>query len=373
MLAATFNADLIGLIYDAVADASRWHVFLEACIKALGAQKGNLSFRDAVTPQFPSVCTVGFTAQDMRLYTEVYVALDPWAGPTARWPEGVVGVDTDLCSRAEMEASVAYREWYLPRGAVHGIGSTILMSPTAQSVITMVRDTAGGPFGETERAMLRPLMPHLKRAAILHSEFGTLRRQLDTFTGHLERYPYAFLLTDLDARILYANAAARELAAARDGLAIEEGKLVAHTRTDNSALRDAARSLVKAPASIRRLEISRPSGRNPYLAILMPIEDSKTMPLGVSTPGISVLITGTESRLEPDMDVLRQLYSLTPAEARVTVELVLGRSIEEIAANSSASITTVRTHVKRVLSKTGTARQGELISTILRSVPFRPR
>jgi hypothetical protein len=33
-------------------------------------------------------------------------------------------------------------------------------------------------------------------------------------------------------------------------------------------------------------------------------------------------------------------------------------------------VETVRTHVKRLLSKTGTDRQGELIALILRSVPL---
>jgi DNA-binding CsgD family transcriptional regulator len=34
------------------------------------------------------------------------------------------------------------------------------------------------------------------------------------------------------------------------------------------------------------------------------------------------------------------------------------------------SIDTVRTHVKRILSKTSTTRQGELISLVLRTAPF---
>jgi DNA-binding CsgD family transcriptional regulator len=55
----------------------------------------------------------------------------------------------------------------------------------------------------------------------------------------------------------------------------------------------------------------------------------------------------------------------------VAGRLVAGRSVEEIGAESGISTETVRTHVKRVLSKTATGRQAELISLVLRTVPFR--
>jgi DNA-binding CsgD family transcriptional regulator len=48
----------------------------------------------------------------------------------------------------------------------------------------------------------------------------------------------------------------------------------------------------------------------------------------------------------------------------------MGQSTEEIAAETKTSLETVRTDIKRILAKTSTARQGELISSILRAVPF---
>ena len=65
----------------------------------------------------------------------------------------------------------------------------------------------------------------VKRAALLHSELASLRAQLATFTAHLDRLPYAFLLTCVARRALYWNAAARQLTAARDGIAVESGRV----------------------------------------------------------------------------------------------------------------------------------------------------
>ncbi len=102
-----------------------------------------------------------------------------------------MATDLDLCSREEMESSAAFREWYAPRDGIHGFGGTILATGTAQSVITAIRSAAAGPFGESEKAILRALMPHLKRAALLHGELGSTRSQLVTFTSHLDRYPHS--------------------------------------------------------------------------------------------------------------------------------------------------------------------------------------
>jgi len=142
-------------------------------------------------------------------------------------PEGTVGADYELCPRREVESSTTFREFYAPIDCIHAVGGVILTTRTGQSIITCHRGAEAGPFGENEKSILRPLMPHLKRAALLHGELGYLRRQLATFTGHLDRCRYAFLLTDAGRRISYSNAAAREITASRDGLAIENGRLAA--------------------------------------------------------------------------------------------------------------------------------------------------
>jgi DNA-binding CsgD family transcriptional regulator len=121
---------------------------------------------------------------------------------------------------------------------------------------------------------------------------------------------------------------------------------------------------------VRRFEIARPSRKRSYRLILMPVEGSGTIPLGVSVPAVSIIVIDSESPADLDFTLLRETYSLTPAEAAVASALTRGRNVGEIAAESQTSVETVRTHVKRLLSKTGTDRQGELIALILRSVPL---
>jgi DNA-binding CsgD family transcriptional regulator len=314
----------------------------------------------------------GWPDSDIQLYLDRYAALDPMRIAGTGAVDGTVVADYELCPREQLESSATFREFYAPRDCIHVLGGGILTTPTGQSMISCHRGAEAGPFGEMEKSILRPLMPHLKRAALLHGELGSLRRQLATFTGHLDRYPYAFLLTDGERRVLYSNTAAREIVAARDGLAIENGRLIAISPQQETVFGKLVAELAAGRGpSLRRLEIARPSRRKSYRVMIMPIDDSRTIPLGVAVPVVSMLLIDADSHSAPDPEVLRELFSFTPAEARVAARLVLGQNAEEIATESKTSVETARTHIKRIFSKTNTNRQSELVSVILRSIPFR--
>ena len=232
-----------------------------------------------------------------------------------------------------------------------------------------------GFCGEREIAILRPLMPHLRRAALLYGEISSLRAQINTFTSHLDRYPHAFFLTDVETQVLYANAAAREISARRDGLEIESGQIRLTPFGQNSGLRQAVGEVASfgglGGLPLRRMEVSRRPPKGPSRLLIMNVPESGALPFGVSQPAATILVIDPDASPEPDQTVLRELFSLTAAEARMTAKLAVGRSVEEIAADLGITVETVRTHVRNVLSKTATGRQGELISMVLRTAPFR--
>jgi DNA-binding CsgD family transcriptional regulator len=344
---------------------------MAAFAQAIGAPRCALLIAHSDGLDYSVVRWHGWPDQDVELYLHKYGPIDPLQLATRQAPEGTVAADYDIYPRDRYESSVIFQEFYAPRQFLHSMGGVILTTPTGQSVISTHRGDEAGPFGEKEKTILRNLMPHLKRAALLHGELGLLRRQLATFTGHLERFPYAFLLIDAKRRVLYSSTAARALAAERDGLVIEQGNIAATSRKSQASFdRTVTELATGGGTSIRRLEIRRPSGRRSYRLILMPIGASRTIPLGVAVPAVCILVIDAHSSAKPDPEVLRELFSLTPAEARVSTGLVMGQSAEEIAVETKTSVQTIRTHIKRILAKTSTARQGELISSILRTVPF---
>lgn len=64
----------------------------------------------------------------------------------------------------------------------------------------------------------------------------------------------------------------------------------------------------------------------------------------------------------PFAALVHALYDLTPVEAITAEALLEGRSVREIAALRGIGVETVRTYVRNILAKTGTARQAELVA-----------
>jgi len=79
-----------------------------------------------------------------------------------------------------------------------------------------------------------------------------------------------------------------------------------------------------------------------------------------------IILIDPNERREPMPCVLHQLFGLTAAETRISIELVRGRGIKEIAAALHVAEGTVRTQLKSILAKTDTHRQADLLRLLAR-------
>ena len=79
-----------------------------------------------------------------------------------------------------------------------------------------------------------------------------------------------------------------------------------------------------------------------------------------------VLIHDSDRYAVPSKQRLREAYGLTAAEAGVAQLLLRGAGMPEISAELRISVETARTHLRRVLGKTGVHRQADLILLLLR-------
>jgi DNA-binding CsgD family transcriptional regulator len=251
------------------------------------------------------------------------------------------------------------------------LAGVFLQTADATSMLVVLRAEPDGPFGEMEASVLRGLMPHLRQAALLIGELSSLRSRLASFTTYLDRSVFPFLLTDARGRVLYGNSAAKQATGSKDGIAIASGQLTLTSQRSRAAFAKIIENVATGRGgSFCRVEVGRPSDKPPYRVLLMSVPSSEGLPRGLSQPAAIVLIVDTDARFELDAEVLEDVFSLTPAEARVTGKLGAGQSAEEIADEMGVSLQTVRTHIRRVLVKTATGRQGELIALILRTAPF---
>lgn len=109
--------------------------------------------------------------------------------------------------------------------------------------------------------------------------------------------------------------------------------------------------------------IFRRNGGKPVITNLLPLPQAGKNPLYFDVPAILSFMS-LEPKPRPNISLLIDVFSLTPAEARLAAELANGASIDDAAKVLSICSDTVRHQLKAVFLKTDTHRQSELIALL---------
>jgi DNA-binding CsgD family transcriptional regulator len=81
---------------------------------------------------------------------------------------------------------------------------------------------------------------------------------------------------------------------------------------------------------------------------------------------IVVVTTVSRPRIA-SAEVLRDLFDLTPAEARVARGIAAGKTVHDLASEAGLALGTIRQQLKSVFSKTGVSRQADLVGLVVGS------
>jgi DNA-binding CsgD family transcriptional regulator len=194
----------------------------------------------------------------------------------------------------------------------------------------------------------------------------------------LDRLLHGVIITDARSRPLFANRAAGEIAAERDGLRLDAAGLGAACARETAALRWLIARVSSARVSsaavggrgiggagegsaARAMSISRPSLRRPLTVLVTPLRTA------AAAPGAIVFVCDPERAMTVPAALLQQAYGLTPMEAAVAIEIARGEGLGKVVDTLGISRSTGRTHLQRAFDKTGTRRQAQLAWLIAES------
>jgi DNA-binding CsgD family transcriptional regulator len=111
----------------------------------------------------------------------------------------------------------------------------------------------------------------------------------------------------------------------------------------------------------RRLVIHRLEGSHPLSMRVVGVHAGG----GPDHPAAAVLVSDPERLAAPAEAHLRELYGLTPAEARVAAAVLDTEPLQHIADRLAVSVNAIRIHLQHVFDKTGTHRQAELVRLLM--------
>ena len=218
-------------------------------------------------------------------------------------------------------------------------------------------------MGEDKR-LLADLAPRLTEVATLSKAVG--QAALASSTNALNAVCHAAVALDRFGRILEINPAMQTIV--DDDIFIGDNRL----RIRDPKARDFVESLVDRLtavgdidplADIKQIVIRRRSKRPVIMRVL-------GVPAAARNPflGARAILTFdvVEPKPGPDISLLRSLFLLTLAEARLAAHLTTGRSLDQAAEKLGISSGTARAQLKSVFDKTNTHRQGELVALLAR-------
>jgi DNA-binding CsgD family transcriptional regulator len=113
----------------------------------------------------------------------------------------------------------------------------------------------------------------------------------------------------------------------------------------------------------RSLAVAAADDQPPCVMHLLPLRRQARDVFGWD--GVLILLAEAANASIPGADLLRLLFDLTPAEAKLTRRLLEGWSPVDAASALGISEHTARTHLRRVFAKTGVTRQTELTRLLL--------
>ena len=364
---------LVQLIYDCADDPRGFHDALEEIGHQLGAEKGHTLLIQLGVERAENH-SYGYDASSFKRYDEDWRDKDPRFAAALRAP-GQILSDVAVVDSAAFERSAIYNEHLVQADVRYTLFASVVNGPDLMTAQAFMRCKGAGSFGAAEITRLERLLPHICRAARLRHLVGSMRGEIDDLRRALDAAPAAMALLDSSGKVLCANAAAKEILDERDGLRIERSTLTSSRMDEARALSAAiAQTASLADAGAWRppsaqltpsVAISR-ENKAPVAVVLFALRPRNGLREGgPRSARVLAVLHDPERQLRLNPALIAQLHGLTPTEAMLAAAIAGGRTLAEFAAERGCTEQTARSHLKRVLGKTGTKRQADLVRVLL--------
>jgi DNA-binding CsgD family transcriptional regulator/PAS domain-containing protein len=354
----------VGALYAAAEDEALWPEALGLVSNAVGALGGALYAMNE-RMEIGWCASQGIDLDLLARYSGHYAANDLKMIGSFREPNrlNVEGVTQERPSW--YEGSEIDVEIYAAAGVKYSMSVIMQADDGASWIFAHHAPRDRGMFSTEEMRWYGGLAAHAVRALRL----DLVRRREIGRSGALaaafDRLDAAILLVGPDGRVVEANAAAEALLDRRHGLRLVAGKLWpddadARRRLHEVLGRCGRRLDTDAlPHAGEALAVPRPERRPLHLRVVpLGLGASLAHPRAASA---MVLVSDPEATGAGEAEAAARMLGLTPAEARVAALLASGRTPRAIAEQLGMSIETVRTYLKRGMSRAEVHRQSDLV------------
>lgn len=357
----------IHAVYQSVQEGEPWRTCLEALVAYFQVTSASIIVRPSSPGDLGYLISAPTGGEVWeRAYQTKWYQYDPFSELP---PDRVVRM-SDLVSDEEWYSSIYFRDFFqfaMPIGGSHALGVNIVTRAGTVSRLRLFRYPQLPAFTEEDKRQLALFVPHIRQAMTLSAQLHRNTAEREIYEEGLDRLKIGVLILDETGQLLRANPIACHLLNGGDGVRLVDRQLEGHTPADTRELRRSIASAQGDSAAVAALSLSRPAGKRKLAAVIRsiaPLEESEAR----HQPALAVFLRDPDAQATPALDIARQLFNFTPAEANLAIELVNGLSLDEAASKLAVSLNTVRAHLRAIFSKAGVTRQSELVRVILNGV-----
>lgn len=347
---------LIDNIYGAAADPDLWPEVMYDLGRSVEAAGGIILARhsDAWVGWRHSV---GLEAASVFLASEAAMRTQATVRLLAVDRAGFVA-DHEAFSEKEYRADSMVAECLEPAGLHHSMATAINV-PTGDLVVVQIARRAGLPqFGLEEMRRLDALRPHLARAGLLAARWRLERLRAMADALAMIGLPAAIL--DSRGKVLAANPLIEDLNA--HVIWLPANRIALAEPSANAMLKCAIADISSASSTSVR---SFPSKGTTGSFVVVHLIPTTGLARDIFEGGYGILaFTPVGASPAPDVALIRGLFDLTAAEARVASGVAEGLSPNQIAKRDGTSAQTVRYQLKAVFAKIGVNRQSQLAALL---------
>ncbi len=217
----------------------------------------------------------------------------------------------------------------------------------------------------TAESMVRSLVNAIERHQSHQSAPEASAPLLESATAVLNRLPMGVIMVTAEGKVLFMNEKASGYIKTGDGLMVTADRTcVATEPSENKALSQLLIDTLSPDTSSHNegdfaLSLSRQNKDSPLTVMVAQLGTGK------AGKGAVMFVSDPMEPVEISTETVCRLYALTPAEARLTLGLTNGRTLDDMAEEWGVSMHTVRSQLRQIFRKTETSRQSELVKLIL--------
>ncbi len=362
---------VIAELYDAAYDQgdAAWASAGAQVMRCLGGVGTVLQIADLKAGRSSVLAYPGCDGLDIPAYESYYVQHDLWAklnGPSF--------VDRPVLTHEHvapqvLERSEIYNDFLRQCGDFFWcLGASLPMADGKLGLLGVLRTRHAEAFDLEQAALLRRVLPHVRRAMQLTGKLRHAQLDLTRARGALDHFDFGIVICRVDGKVDHANSAAERILTSVPELRLDaRGRLTAmHAETHRRLLgliRSSARRDSGDPNGAGgALPIARESGAA-FRIVVAPLPQG-----GIGESGGALLLIDDPDRAAPPLtQILRALFDLTPAEARLVQRMAAGyATAETVAAEFGISPETVRTQRKSLHRKMEVSSHADITAILVR-------